>query len=88
MGPGRCRRGMGLFNLTYFKMTAAPPFFGAACCGWVALLLKGPGLRGAGSCAILGHVHISVHTRLSGKFLPSSALKILEAREYVGEFSP
>lgn len=36
----------------------------------------------------LGRVHISVRTRLLGKFLPSSMLKILEVRQYICEFSP
>ena len=34
----------------------------------------------------LGRVHISVRTRLFGRFLPSSAPKILEVRKYICEF--
>ena len=36
--------------------------------------------------SIPGRVHISVRPRLFGKFLLSSALKILKVREYVYEY--
>ena len=87
--PGRMAYGVPGGDIRHFlRGTAGYP--GPLCRAVQRLFPHAVRCAGNGGAvpAVPGRVHISVRTRLLGKFLPSSMLKILEVRQYICEFSP